>query len=337
MVAEGTLRFGLIGCGEQGRLLAAALRQVPGTSLVACSDPDPACRDAVPGHDVARFADLHQMLQQKQPLHAVIVATPHPVLAEASLAVVDSGRHVFCEKPLATSAAAARPVVQAAKRNGVNLMVGYVQRFFPLRQRMKSLLDDNACGQLAYIVAGKGGPPLLGWRQTRRAGGGQLLWVGSHLIDQLQWLFARRVQRVYAEIRRAEHDGTDLTSVAMLRFDDGLVAHLDCSQIAHDIYDYVEAMGAQGHIRSEWKPNNELLVQSERIADYATPRTLAPDEGPLDEAVVAELTEFAASIRQSRQPAISGEDALRVLEVLDAINLSAERGQPVEVVVSDDT
>ena len=117
------------------------------------------------GQRVARFADYRAMLDAAE-IDAAIVATSHMFLAEAARAVAQAGRHVFCEKPLAPSAADARSVVASARSAGVNLMVGYVQRFDPLRQRMKCLLDDGAVGELAYVVAGKGGPPLSGWQQN---------------------------------------------------------------------------------------------------------------------------------------------------------------------------
>lgn len=322
------LRFGLIGCGQQGRQLAAALRRVPAAHLVACSDPDPAALNAVPGARVTRFADSRAMLETAT-LDAVIVAAPHRFLASAALAGVTCGKHVFCEKPLAPSAAEAHAVVTAARHHGVNLMVGYVQRFDPLRQRMKQLLDRSACGDLAYVIAGKGGPPLSGWQQSRANGGGQLLWVGSHLVDQLHWLLGRRVERVFAEIQRTTADATDMTSVVTLRFNGGLLAHFDCSQAAADVYDFVEAVGSAGRVRADWRPRYRLEVQSARAHADPAPRARAPHS--LARACIAELNEFAASIRESRPPSVTGDDALRVLEVLDAIALSAERHQPVAI------
>jgi predicted dehydrogenase len=328
MVIRRPLRFGLIGCGQQGRLLAAALRRVRDTRLTACSDPDSLALNAIPGQRVARFADYRALLDSAD-IDAAIVATPHTFLAEAARAVAQAGRHVFCEKPLAPCAADARSVVASARSAGVNLMVGYVQRFDLLRQRMKALLDGGAVGDLAYVVAGKGGPPLGGWQQNRADGGGQLLWVGSHLIDQLHWLLGRDVERVFAEIRRAEPGGTDVTSVATLRFTGGLLVHLDCSQAAAEPYDYIEAVGSAGRIRGEWRPNNTLAVRSALVPTYTTPRSLVRARRSLSRACVAELTEFATSIRDARPPSVTGLDAVRVLEVLDAIALSAERGQPI--------
>jgi predicted dehydrogenase len=331
------LRFGLIGCGQQGRELAAALGHVPGTRLVACSDSDPTSLSAVDGgSDVARFGDYGAMLEHTR-LDAVMVATSHAALADAALAGVRAGCHVFCEKPLATSAARARPAVEAARRAGRNLMVGYIQRFDPLRQRMKALLDSGALGELAYVVASKGGPiELSGWHLSRAQGGGQLLWVGSHLVDQLHWLFGRRVERVFAEIQRRDTTGVDLTSVATLRFEGGLVAHLDCSQVVFDIYDYIEAVGADGRARSQWRPESSLRVHTRCVPEFETPQLLTQAALTIEQGCIAELTEFAGSIRESRPPCVTGDDALRVLEVLDAIVLSAETGQPVIPYRSDD-
>lgn len=331
------MRFGLIGCGQQGRELAAALTHVPGTELAACSDPDPRSLTAVGGgSSVARFAEYRAMLQHTR-LDAVIVATSHEALADAALAAVQAGCHAFCEKPLATSAACARPAVEAARRGGRNLMVGYIQRFDPLRQRMKALLDGGALGELAYVVASKGGPvDLSGWQLERTRGGGQLLWVGSHLVDQLHWLFGRRVERVFAEIQRRDETGIDLTSVATLRFEGGLVAHLDCSRVVFDIYDYIEAVGTDGRMRSEWRPDYSLRVHTRRIPEFEAPRMLTQARLTIDRGCIAELTEFVSSIRESRPPSVTGDDALRVLAVLDAIVLSAESGQPVIPSTSDD-
>jgi predicted dehydrogenase len=332
------LRFGLIGCGRQGRELAAALTHVSGTELIACSDPDPASRSAVDGgSDVARFANYQTMLEQSR-LDAVIVATSHEVLADATLAGVQADCHVFCEKPLATSADRARPAVEAARRGGLNVMVGYIQRFDPLRQRLKGLLDSGAFGELAYVVASKGGPlHPSGWQHSRARGGGQLLWVGSHLVDQLHWLLGRRVERVFAEIQRSPDTGVDLTSVITLRFEGGLVAHLDCSQVVFDIYDYIEVVGVDGRGRSEWRPDYGLRIHSRRIPEFETPRTLTQPPMPIDRGCIAELTEFARSILESRPPCVTGEDGLRVLEVLDAIVLSAESGRPVVTCRSNET
>jgi len=326
------LRFGLIGCGQHGQLQASALARVPGTALVACADPNEVARSAVASGSVAGFADYRSMLERTE-LDAVIVVTAHHALAEAVTAVAESGRHVFSEKPLATSAAAARPAIAAARRASVNLMVGYCLRYDALRRRVKELLEAGVVGDVAYVAAGKGGPPhpAEGWLADRSLGGGQLMWVGSHLVDQVHWMLGQRAERVYAEINRRPDTGTDATSVFTIRFDGGALAHLDCSQATHTAYDYVEVVGSRGRVRADWRPRRMMFVHSDAIPGYGEPTIVAPGSYDHLAMYVEELREFVGSIRERRLPAIAGEDGLRVLEVLDAVVTSADRGTPVSL------
>jgi predicted dehydrogenase len=95
------------------------------------------------------------------------------------------------------------------------------------------------------------------------------------------------------------------------------------------VYDYVEAVGSAGRIRGEWRPHYRLAIHPQVMQTSNTRRGFGRAPQSLARACVAELTEFAASIRKARPPAVTGTDAVRVLEVLDAIVLSADRGQPV--------
>lgn len=324
------LRFGLVGCGAHGRLLAESLAAVEGARIVAWCDPNLEAARSLAVEAATAFADIDTMLKQA-PLDAVIVATAHHALAKAATAAAASGRHVFCEKPLGVSAADARPAVAAARQAGVNLMVGYCLRYDALRRRAKALLDEGAVGQVAYVVSGKGGRPLPGWRGERAAGGGQLLWVGSHMVDQALWLTGRKPTRVYAEMVRRPNGGPDGTTVFTARFEGDLLAHFDCSQDANASYDFVEIVGSAGRLRVDWMPRRTLQIHSEVIAAYREPTTITPTNQDVRPMYVEELREFVASIRERRDPAITGEAALATLDVLDAVVASAECGSAVRV------
>src|SRR5581483_11809833 len=122
-----------------------------------------------PAEGLARFDDI-QMMVERARLDAAIVVTGHAALSAAAGAVVEAGCHVFCEKPLGVNSAQARPVVDAARRRGVNLMVGYCLRYDELRCWAKDLIDRGVLGDIAYVTAGKGGRPLEGWMTSRDAG-----------------------------------------------------------------------------------------------------------------------------------------------------------------------
>jgi predicted dehydrogenase len=124
--------------------------------------------------------------------------------------------------------------------------------------------------------------------------------------------------------------------VVTLRLEGGLTVHLDCSQVVFDIYDYIEVVGADGRGRSEWRPDYGLRVHSRRVAEFETPRVLTQAPLTIERGCLAELTEFTNSIVEARSPCVTGEDALRVLEVLDAVVQSAESGQPVTLGGSHD-
>ena len=272
------LRFGLIGCGQQGREHSRGAR--------------PRCRRATGGvqrprsgvtrrgrrrlRSVARFADFRRMLEQTR-LDAVIVATTHDVLADAALAAVQTGCHVFCEKPLATSADRARPVVEAARRAGRNLMVGYIQRFDPLRQRLKHLLDGGAFGDLAYVVASKGGPGRSRWVAPVAGARWRTTAVGRLAPGGPAALAARPARRARLRGDRSARPrtGVDLTSVVTLRFErrPDRPSRLLAGGLRHlRLY--------RGRRRGRPRPlrvavrTMDSRVHSRRIAEFETPRVL---------------------------------------------------------------
>ncbi len=323
-----TVRFGVIGCGDHGRRLTQALTGVPGARLVACSDANPAALASFPGEGLERYNSGAEMLAQAQ-IDAVIVVTAHAALAATATAALESGRHVFCEKPMAVNAAQGRPVVEAARRAGRNLMVGYCLRYDALRAWTKRLIDQGAVGDIRYVCAGKGGQPLTGWLADRAVGGGELMWLGSHLVDQVNWMVGRRAERVYAEMVRQPDGITDQTSVFTIRYEGGVLAHLDCSQGQHANSDYVEIVGSQGRIHTAWVPRMVMTVHSNVIPEYREPTEIRPLDTNWLQMYTEELREFVASIQEGRQPAVSGEDGLRALEILDAVDESAERNAPI--------
>jgi predicted dehydrogenase len=324
------IRIGLIGCGRHGRYLATCLRRVAGAALVGCADSNlsaaqQAAKDS--GLDAAH-ADAASMLADIRP-DAVIVATTHSQAGEC-LTAIEAGCEVFVEKPLALTAHEGWAVVQAARQAGVQVMVGYCLRYTPVRVAMRDLLLGGAVGDLAYISAGKGGVPHTGWLADPRQGGGQLMFLGSHVTDQILWLLGARAERVYAEVEWRADNGTDATSLYTIRFETGVSAHVVCSQAAHTSFDYVEFVGSAGRIRADW-PDNVLTVHSDVFSAYSSPTIIRHSGDPLERMYVDELREFVSSIREGRQPAITAEDGVRVLEILDAVVESGRSGAPVAI------
>lgn len=324
------LRIGLVGAGRHGRYLAPFALEAGAARLVAVADPSEEAR-ALAAADCGferTYADYRTLLANED-LDAVIVATPHSQLRSVSLAAIAAGQNVFVEKPLGLSLSEGADVVAAAREAGVRLQVGYCQRFLEVRTRMKALIERGAIGEITAVVAGKGCEPLTGWL-AKAEEGGQMLFLGSHLTDQVLWLVGSPVERVYAEMTRRADTGADETTAYTLRFANGVRGEVLVTQRVSTYFDYVEVMGSEGRVRAEW-PTMMLHVHSAVLPEYSSPTSIRIVRDSHKPMYVAELAEFLSAIREDRDPSPSGEDALKTLAVLDAVFESARTGLPIDL------
>ena len=341
------LRFALIGCGSQGRYLSEALALTGQADLVACADVDhDAARRTAQRWGYARaYDDTRPMLAEADP-DAVIVATIHDQLQPCGLTVVEAGKHLFIEKPMALNAADGRVLVERARSAGVKIMVGYTLPFLPTRVRLKQLIDRGVVGDLVHVTAGQFIGSLDGWLARPEHGGGPLLYIGTHVVYQLLDLVPHRAKRVFAEVDWTA-EGVDDVCMFSVRFENGLLAQIGTSQKIAGRYGWLDVLGTAGRLRSEWE-RGEIFVQSTVVDAYSDPTTiLVPEEatGPVVEhgqmasptgfryvrAWAAEFSEFIAAIHEDRDPSVTGEDAIRVLEITDAVFRSGRTGQPVDL------
>jgi len=277
---------------------------------------------------------------------AAIVATVHDPLQPCGLAVVESGRHLFIEKPMALHAAGGREIVAAAHKAGVKVMVGYTLPFLATRVRMKQLIEAGAVGDLAHVLAGQIIGRMGGWLAQPEHGGGPLLYIGVHVIYQVLDVVQSPAKRVFAEVTWTDR-GVDEECLFTIRFANGVVAQICTSQRLGGRYGWIDVLGSAGRLRSEWE-SSELFIQSGAMEAYRDPTIIQiPEEsiGPRaaqgDKASVtgfryirawaAEFLEFLAAIQEDRPPAVSGEDGGRVLEITDAVMESGRTGRPVDL------
>ena len=193
----GVLGLGLVGCGGFGRVCLEAYRGVPGLRLVAASDNDPA-RLAATAADfgLTAYSDYAAMLRDSQ-VQIVAINTPPALHAAQAIAAAQSGKHIFCEKPLATSVADATAVLLAVRAAGVQISVDYVMRWNPLywllhRLQVQALSSGPLLGRLQrYALENLAGDEALGpdhWFWDRAISGGIFVEHGVHFFDACAWL-----------------------------------------------------------------------------------------------------------------------------------------------------
>jgi predicted dehydrogenase len=296
-------------------------------------DADPALGHSVADDFRVTWTDDATGLVSSPDVDAVVVCSPtaeHRLHTELAAA---HGRHVLCEKPLATSLEDARAMVVAADQAGIQLHVAFVSRFLPQVRRVKDALDAGALGQVVGIRAvNRGRPPLPpgypAWITTpEQSGGGALIDHSVHLVDLVRHLTGREVEAVAAET------GSLLWSAAVedcallsLRMDGGAVAALDPSWSvpAGNPWDYdfgLRLVSTNGSVDLDDVSGSVQLV-SDRAGSGLRLVGFAEDpDTAMVEAFVA-----SALAGQVQAPCASGVDGLRSLEVALAAYVSADKG-----------
>jgi predicted dehydrogenase len=330
------LRVGIVGCGYQGGILAQTMAGGDDLQVTACADPDQAAaaRVAAIADKAAVYASVEDMLQHAA-VDAVVVATAHHVLYECALAAIRAGKHVLAEKPIGMDEKEAAQLEEAVARANVCFMAGYSFRYIAAWQKVRELLQAGAVGEIHTIAGSIGIEPMSeGWAASPETGGGPLLYVGSHLVDQILWYLGDDPVEVYAGIRYRADTRADETTTFQVRFARGAVAQGVVTQAGADFFNTLDIYGRQGRISLRGVGfTHSVEVVSGALPAYAQPTQLHfPQIADLRLLMLGpQLAEFAQAIRERRQPACTVTDGRRVLKVLDACLKSNRTGRPVRV------
>lgn len=214
------IRWGLVGCGWVARdYVAPALRDAPSADLVALCDTDSAAmnRIAAPTSGTATFADLDALLQTD--IDAVYVATPNHLHHAITEAAARAGKHVLCEKPMATTLEDARTMIEVCARHNVVYATAFDQRFHAAHQQLREIIAAGELGEitLARIHYACWTPPTWkpdsddgshdNWRvDPTRAGGGALIDLAPHGLDLTQMLLGQSLVEVACLLQRRVFD-----------------------------------------------------------------------------------------------------------------------------------
>jgi len=198
------IQIGTIGCGGRLRgllgLLAKHPEQATVTAMVDPSDDAINKTRKIVGDQARRFDDVPTMLAESD-VTWVMIGSPNALHREHAVAALEAGRHVFCEKPLATSLGDAVAMRDAVVRNDRRFVVGFTLRFSPHYRAIRKLIDDGVIGKLLSFEFNEtldfnhGGFIHADWRRHRHIAGTHLLEKCSHDFDLANWFIGARVMR----------------------------------------------------------------------------------------------------------------------------------------------
>ena len=191
------VRVGVIGAGAIAMAHhLPALARAPGATVVAVADPDPGARDRAGRAVDADVLDDPGALLARGDLDAVVIGAPSHLHADLATAAAQAGLHAYIEKPVAIDAAGAERVRRAVEAAGTVAVVGLNRRMHPLYRQARRLVARGRIGPLVAAQTIFSEPFDLGgmpeWKRDRSTGGGVLLDLASHHLDQLRWLDRRR-------------------------------------------------------------------------------------------------------------------------------------------------
>lgn len=212
------LRIGIVGAGRMGRIRAHSARALPGCRVVQVADTVSESAEALAKEVGCEAGRDWERLVARTDIDAVVVATPHKYLAPITIAALQAGKHVFCEKPMARTVAEADEILKCHRSSPQALVVGFTLRHHPAIARARELLFEGAIGEPFYVRGsyGHGGRPGYEreWRaDAELAGGGELLDQGIHLIDLSRWFLGdfREVSGLAATFFWGTENGAEAT------------------------------------------------------------------------------------------------------------------------------
>lgn len=338
------LRIGIVGCGHVARTVhVPLLERHPLVELTAVADSDDraiaACAGIAPR--ARRFGDYRELLASRM-TDAVVIALPTHLHRNSAIAAFAAGMDVYLEKPVASSLADAREVLdawRASKRIG---MIGHNYRFNPLYRELRDQIAGGKIGRplsatTLFATPASGMPD---WKRLRSTGGGALLDLGVHHVDLLRFLLAGEVTSVSATItsRATEHDTVHMT----VEMTGGASAEVS-ALLGEKFCDSVRIWGDDGELWVDRatslsvgfaRPGSPDTPRARIVGRFPTLRRLAylvaKLRSPFSEPSFAPaLDTFVRCALSGTNPSPDLDDGFASLAVADAAERSALAGKPV--------
>jgi predicted dehydrogenase len=341
LCSRAMVRWGLIGAGEIARVFSNGMRFSKTGRIVAVASRTPGRGEALAADFgiPRRYTSYEELLGDRE-VDAVYISTIHPHHARWSIAAARAGKHILVEKPIGMNAREASAMIGEARAHGVFLMEAFMYRCHPQMRRAVELLREGAIGKLHAIQA------MFGFEAAYRAdsrlfdkdlGGGGILDIGCYPASVSRLFAGAALDKPFADPLRVRavgiigESGVDCHTAAAVEFPGGVIAQLACA-ITCRLPAEVTAYGSKGwlSIPNPWLPSSPVRFARKPLppdTPWPKERLLLGTEGKPEprEIVISsdrdlyayEADEVAAHIADRQSPAVSWEDSLSNMRLLD--------------------
>src|ERR1700692_1189869 len=300
--AVGPLRLGVVGVGVMGANHARVLADLADVKLVGIADSDRKQRDLVSealgctGH-----ADVEALIESG--VDAITIAAPTHLHQDLALACIRHGVHILVEKPIASSVEEGRAIVAAARRAGVTLMVGHVERFNPAVAAIKQAIRDEDILSIAITRVGPFPP--------RMSNVGVVIDLAVHDIDLIRWFTESDIVEVQPQLSSAVAEREDI-ALLQFRTASGVLAHINTNWLTP-----FKARSVTVATRGKYVMGDLLTRQVTECFGFKPDGSYSMRHLPVghDEPLRAELIAFLDSVRSGGVPAVTGDEGVASLEI----------------------
>ncbi len=344
------VKIAFIGAGGIARHHIKYLKQVGHCEVVAAADVSQMSLDRLKQDypEIKQFNDYNEMLQQMdKDIDAVDVCTPNSLHCPNTIAALRAGKHVMVEKPMAMNAREAQQMIDAARKSGKHLIVGFQHRFDPRTKLIRDQIAADSFGKILYVRAQalrRRGIPNWGvFGRKELQGGGPMIDIGVHILETAHYMLGSpnpvsitggawtymgnkpsQVAMPWPNWDYKTYNVEDL-AVGMIRFDSGAILTIESSFVAHIEKDIFNAtlMGERGG--ATWDTSH-IFTDHNNYMMNMTPGFLGAWD--IFEYKMKHFVEVCQGTRENEAP---GEHGLMIQKMLDGVYASAEQAREVRV------
>ena len=347
------LKIGIIGTGNISNVHIQAYLKNPNVELYAfCDINEEQLKSMAEKYHITRtYTDVHEMLKLKE-LDAVSVCVWNANHCPCTIAALNAGKHVLCEKPMALNAKEAEMMKEAAEKNGKLLMIGFVRRYGNDCEVLQDFINSDFFGEMYYAKATylrRNGNPCGWFGDKSRSGGGPLIDLGVHVIDLVRYLMGNpkpvsvygvtyqklfnrpnvKMSSMYKSVSATDHDICDVEDLAsaLIRFDNGATLSIEASFSLNLKSDEgkIELFGTKGGAKLD--PELELYTEmNDYLANVTLNYQTALDFNGL---FAKEINHFVSCITDGIPCKSPAQDGIELMKILDAVYESARLGHEV--------
>jgi predicted dehydrogenase len=335
-VNDQPVRWGVLGAANIAlKKVIPAMQRGHWSRIVAIASRDEAkARAAAGALGIERAYGSYEALLADDDVEAIYIPLPNHMHVPWSIRAAEAGKHVLCEKPIALSAAEARELLAVRDRTGVQIAEAFMVRSHPQWLKVRSLLHAGRIGEVKLISGHfsyfRIDPDDI--RSREEWGGGGLLDIGCYPITLSRWLFAAEPSEVVALVERDPQLGIDRLDCALLRFPDGQATFSSGTQLVP--HQRMHIFGTTARIEVEIPfnapPDDACRIFIDDGSDLHGKSREVLEFEAVDQYTL-QSDQFAQAVRGLQPVAVSLEDAVANMAVLDAL-FRSEKSQRWETV-----